>query len=151
MPTPRLEVEGIWPCWSFCGLARSCFYGPGTLTDTILHWCLGGGVTVVAGGRDQGRLPCNGFGRRGEREVGSKGEKEIIRTQKAPVLTPALLRNQWRDLRSVTSFPDHGRVTANGLDFFHTLVIRVLGSRAKGRIWGEGLWGHPKVVRKETI
>lgn len=81
MPAPRLEVEGTWPCWSFCGLARSCFYGLGSLTDssrliTVMQWCLGGGVAVVAGGRGQGRLLCNGFGRRGE-EVGSKGEKEV--------------------------------------------------------------------------
>ena len=68
---PRLEVEGTWPCWSFRGVARSCFCGLGSLTDssrliTVVSWCLGGGVTVVAGGRGQGRLPLNRFGRRSE-------------------------------------------------------------------------------------
>lgn len=118
MPAPSLEVEGTWPRWAFCGLARSCFYGPGTLADssrliTVMQWCLDGGVTVVAGGRGQGRLPCNGFWV-GEKmgEVGLKGEKEVAGTRKAMfLLQPRFGTSGGRDLRSVTSFPEPRRVT----------------------------------------
>lgn len=52
----RLEVEGIWLCWLFRGVARSCFCGFGSLIDSsrlimVVSWCLGGGVIVVVGGR----------------------------------------------------------------------------------------------------
>lgn len=64
------------------------------------------------------------------------------------VLNPALLWNQWRD-QSLPFLSSGESPLWFGL-LSDSLVIRVPGSGAKGRIWGEDSWDHPKVVREET-
>lgn len=64
------------------------------------------------------------------------------------VLNPALLWNQWRD-QSLPFLSTGESPLWFGL-LSDSLVIRVPGSGAEGRVWGEDWWGHPKVVREET-
>lgn len=52
--------------------------------------------------------------------------------QESPVLTPALLWNQQRDLRSVTSFPEPERVTTMVWASFRLSSLQSPG------LWGKG-------------